>query len=90
MHFYLGRFDWFASEFDPELREFYGCTTLSGDYRGADWNYFSFADLQKMQNDAGDPVTRDLNWRETTYGDVVQRLIRMQFNQPAFDWTSGR
>jgi len=40
-HFFLGGSDWYASEYDPEYRLFFGYTILNADYQMGEWGYDS-------------------------------------------------
>lgn len=45
MHFFIGGCDWYAAEYDPQTRTFFGFAILNGDYDNAEWGYFSLAEL---------------------------------------------
>ena len=45
MHFFIGGCDWYAAEYDPESRNFFGFAILNDDLEMAEWGYFSFQEL---------------------------------------------
>ena len=62
MHFFLGGCDWYAVEFSPEERIFFGFVILNNDYEMAEWGYFSLEELMSIKVKWLE-VDRDLHWK---------------------------
>ena len=62
MHFFLGGCDWYAAEYDPESRIFFGFAILNDDLEMAEWGYFSLKELSDLRV-AFLEVDRDLYWK---------------------------
>jgi len=62
MHFFLGGCDWYAAEYDPESRIFFGFAILNDDLEMAEWGYFSFEELCDLRVKFLE-VDRDLHWQ---------------------------
>lgn len=70
MHFFLAGSDWYAAEYSPEDRVFFGCAVLGGDVQNAEWGYFSYEELRSLKAYGGLEVDRDLFWTSRRAGDV--------------------
>jgi hypothetical protein len=62
---------WYATEYDPESREFFG---LVHGFE-AELGYFSLDELESARGPFGLPIERDLHWRECTVADVRRRIM---------------
>ncbi len=62
-HFFnpAGAGDWWATEYDPETREFFGYVSIFGDHNG-EWGYFSLDELESVKGPFGLGIERDINW----------------------------
>jgi len=49
MHFFIGGCDWYAAEYDPENRIFFGFVILNNDLQNAEWGYFSLDELADLK-----------------------------------------
>ena len=49
MHFFLGGCDWYACEYNPEEKNFFGFVILNGDYESAEWGYFNLEELMSIK-----------------------------------------
>jgi hypothetical protein len=65
-----GRATWYATEYDPINREFYGFVSLFGDYND-EMGYFSLGELEDFRGKYGVMVERDLYFREHTLDEVL-------------------
>ena len=45
MHFFIGGCDWYACEYTPEEKCFFGFAILNGDLDNAEWGYCSLDEL---------------------------------------------
>ena len=67
MRFYhpLSRSNWFAMEYDPEERVFFGWT--DGDFQ--EWGYFSLLEMAFV-NVQGVPIMWDVDFKATRFGEL--------------------
>jgi hypothetical protein len=63
VHFFLGGCDWYAAEYDPESRCFFGFAILNDDYEMAEWGYFSLQELCDLKVKFLE-IDRDLHWKQ--------------------------
>ena len=61
---------WFATEYDPEQRLFFGL--VHGHY--VELGYFSLDELEQVRNAWGLPLERDMYFEPTTIGEIRQQL----------------
>jgi hypothetical protein len=62
---------WYATEYDPETRTFFGYVSIFGDWNDA-WGYFSLDELTAYQGPFGLGIERDLYWQEKRAGEVIR------------------
>jgi len=62
LHFFLDGCDWYACEYSPEERIFFGFVMLNNDYEMAEWGYFSLEELANIEIQYLE-VDRDLHWK---------------------------
>lgn len=67
-HFFIGGCDWWATEWDPESREFFGYVNLNSP-QDAEWGYFSLDEIAAIKI-RGMEVDFDLHWRPTAVKDI--------------------
>lgn len=73
-HFFLGGSDWYAAEYDPGDRLFFGYAILNADLQNAEWGYFSLDELTEIKF-RGLEVDRDLHWKVRPASDI-ENIIR--------------
>lgn len=61
---------WYATEFDPETKEFFG---LVQGFE-TEYGYFSLTELEGAKGPVGLPIERDLHFKEMTVGEVKAKL----------------
>ncbi len=61
MHFFIGGCDWYAAEYSPEEKSFFGFAILNNDLEMAEWGYFSLEELSSLKVSFVE-VDRDLHW----------------------------
>jgi len=66
-----GQWTWYATEYDPETREFFGLV----DGFEAELGYFSLGELGSARGPLGLAIERDLHWKEKTL-EAVQTALR--------------
>jgi len=62
MHFFLGGCDWYACEYSPGSRSFFGFVVLNNDYEMAEWGYFDLDELSEIKIKWVE-IDRDLHWK---------------------------
>ncbi|MCB9848542.1 MAG: DUF2958 domain-containing protein [Phycisphaeraceae bacterium] len=68
-HFFIGSSDWYAAEYDPNNRLFFGFAVLNNDLQCGEWGYFGLDELRGIDV-RGIQVDRDLHWEEQPAGDI--------------------
>ncbi|MCA9272817.1 MAG: DUF2958 domain-containing protein [Phycisphaerales bacterium] len=68
-HFLIGGCDWYAAEWDPDDRRFFGYAILNQDYQNAEWGYFSLDEMDSI-NIRGLEIDRDLHWDPRPAGTI--------------------
>ncbi len=76
MHFFLGGCDWYATEYDPESRIFFGFAILNDDLEMAEWGYFSLQELCDVKVEFLE-VDRDLHFEPQKAMDI-ERIKRAE------------
>ena len=76
MHFFLGGCDWYAAEYDPESRIFFGFAILNDDLEMAEWGYFSLQELCDVKVEFLE-VDRDLYF-EPQKAMEIERIKRAE------------
>jgi len=61
MHFFVSGCDWYACEYDPARRIFFGFVILNNDTQNAEWGTFSLDELGALKLGPFE-VDRDLYW----------------------------
>ena len=59
---------WYATEYDPATKTFYGYVSIFGDYND-EWGYFTLAELEEFIGQMGLGIERDLYCGEKTISD---------------------
>ena len=67
-----GSWTWYATEFDPEARQFFGLV----DGFEVELGYFSLDDLETVRGRLGLGIERDLNWTPKPLAEVRRRIAR--------------
>ena len=60
---------WFATEYNPEERLFFGFVSIFGDHCD-EWGYFSLDELESVTTPFGLGIERDLHFGEKKCGEV--------------------
>lgn len=71
-----GAATWWATEYDPERRVFFGYVTLFG--LGApedEWGTFSLDELESVRGRFGLGIERDLHWTEKPISEVINKKV---------------
>ena len=74
-HFFLGGCDWYAAEYDPDERIFFGYAILNDDLDNAEWGYISFDELREVKAQGVYEVDRDLHWKQRKASEV-DRIVQ--------------
>ena len=65
-----GRGTWYATEYDPNEKMFFGYVSIFGDWND-EWGYFSLAELESIRGYLGLGIERDLYWSEVKASTVT-------------------
>ena len=63
---------WYATEFDPKSRTFFGYVSIFGDHND-EWGYFSLDELEQYSGKFGLGIERDLYFKERRASQVVKK-----------------
>ncbi len=63
---------WYATEYDPESREFFGFVSIFGDWND-EWGSFSLDELENYHGNFGLGIERDLYFDEQRISQVVPK-----------------
>lgn len=62
---------WYATEFDPKDKMFFGYVSIFGDWND-EWGYFSLQELESFKGQLGLGIERDLYWDEVRASTVIK------------------
>jgi hypothetical protein len=62
---------WYATEYDPETKLFFGYVSISGDHCD-EWGYFSLEEMQSIQLPFGLSIERDLYFKEKPISECLK------------------
>jgi hypothetical protein len=65
---------WYASEYHPEYRTFYGYVSIFGDWND-EWGSFSLYELENYRGRFGLGIERDLYFTERPASIAIKKLI---------------
>jgi len=63
---------WYATEYDPETKEFFGYVSIFGDWND-EWGWFSLEELQNYRGKFGLGIERDLYFDEKRISEVMPK-----------------
>lgn len=63
---------WFATEYDPKQKLFFGYVSIFGDHCD-EWGYFSLEQLEEYKGRFGLGIERDLYWTERPASEVIAK-----------------
>jgi hypothetical protein len=61
---------WYATEYDPETRTFFGYVSIFGDWND-EWGTFSLDELESFRGKLGLGIERDLYFEEKPVSQVI-------------------
>ena len=65
---------WYATEYLPEERNFFGFVSLFGDHND-EWGYFNLDELEQFKGRFGLGIERDINWKEQPMSKACPKAI---------------
>ena len=65
---------WYATEYDPERRVFFGYVSIFGDHND-EWGSFSLAELEEYRGTFGVGIERDLYFTEQPISRVIPKAV---------------
>jgi hypothetical protein len=69
----IGAGTWFATEYDPKNRIFFGYVSIFGDWND-EWGYFSLDELENYRGRLGLGIERDLYFEEQRASQVINKI----------------
>ena len=66
-----GAGDWYATEYDPEVEQFFGYVSIFGDHND-EWGSFSLTELAAYKGPFGLGIERDRFWQEKPASQVIR------------------
>jgi len=63
---------WYATEYDPELKEFFGYVSIFGDWND-EWGSFALSELESYHGKFGLGIERDLYFSEQPISQVMPK-----------------
>jgi hypothetical protein len=63
---------WYATEYDPKSRTFFGYVSIFGDWND-EWGYFSLDELASYRGRFGLGIKRDLHFGERRASEAIKR-----------------
>ena len=63
---------WYATEYDPDTRTFFGYVSIFGDSND-EWGYFSLEELETYKGRLGLGIERDLYFGEKRFSQVIKQ-----------------
>ena len=66
---------WFATEYNPEDKLFFGYVSLFGDYND-ELGYFTLQELEDYRGQFGLGIERDLHFSETKLSDIIKQYTK--------------
>ena len=67
----IGRGTWYATEYDPKNKTFFGYVSIFGD-ECDEWGSFSLWELESYRSPFGTGIERDLYWTEQKSSSVIR------------------
>ena len=64
---------WYASEYDPKTRSFFGYVSIFGDWND-EWGYFSLDELEAYRGKFGLGIERDRFFREERASRIINSI----------------
>ena len=63
---------WYATEYDPKTRTFFGYVSIFGDWND-EWGYFSRNELESFKGSFGLGIERDLYFGEKRASQIINK-----------------
>jgi hypothetical protein len=64
---------WYATEYDPKDRIFFGYVSIFGDWND-EWGYFSLNELENYRGRLGLGIERDLYFQEQRASQIINKI----------------
>jgi len=71
----IGRGYWFATEYDPKDKIFYGYVSIFGDWND-EWGDFSLTELEAQKLPMGMSIERDMYFKETPMSEIISSYTK--------------
>lgn len=63
---------WFATEYDPQSKNFFGYVSIFGDWND-EWGYFSLTELESLRGPFGLGIERDIYFKESKISEIMPK-----------------
>jgi len=63
---------WFATEYDPQSKNFFGYVSIFGDWND-EWGYFSLTELESLKGPFGLGIERDIYFKESKISEAIPK-----------------
>lgn len=70
-----GAGNWFASEYDPKQKIFFGYVSIFGDHND-EWGSFSLAELESIKGSFGLGIERSIFFKETISSEIIKKYTK--------------
>lgn len=67
---------WFATEYDPKEKIFFGYVSLFGDHCD-EWGNFSLEELESIKGRFGLGIERDINFTERPMSEIIKQYTKI-------------
>lgn len=67
---------WFATEYDPVDKIFFGYVSLFGDHCD-EWGSFSLEELEEFKGKFGLGIERDINFTECPMSEIIKKYTKV-------------
>lgn len=73
-----GRGYWFATEYDPKTKIFFGYVSIFGDHND-EWGSFSLKELESVKGPFGLGIERDKYFKETRSSEIIKKYTKKEY-----------
>ena len=72
----IGTGNWFATEYDPINKIFFGYVSLYGQQGFDEWGSFALVELEDFIGKMGLGIERDLHFKETKSSEIIKEYTK--------------
>jgi hypothetical protein len=90
MKFFIGNMTWYATEFDPVSRNFFGYVVNTADPMMSEWGYFNLDELKSIRIRGFMEVDRDIHSVNPYMPKLLVNLLKSDFPRTWLDFPNIR